>query len=96
MAEIHKISIALTGEQISELRMAVDAGEYATTSEVVREAVREWQRKRKFHPADVKRLQRLWDERKASGGRARPLDFRKLRIEARKRLAIAKKKSRIK
>ena len=47
MSEILKISIALTSEQISILKSAVDAGQYATISEVVREAVREWHHKRK-------------------------------------------------
>jgi hypothetical protein len=43
MANIEKVSVALTGEQVSALKAAVEAGEYATTSEIVREAVRDWQ-----------------------------------------------------
>jgi len=38
MANIAKVSVALTSEQVATLRAAVDAGEYATTSEIVREA----------------------------------------------------------
>jgi antitoxin ParD1/3/4 len=48
MPDVYKISIALTGEQIGALRAAVTTGDYATTSEVIREAVREWQRKRQL------------------------------------------------
>jgi len=33
MSDIHKVSVALTGEQIAALKDAVEAGEYATTSE---------------------------------------------------------------
>jgi len=40
MPEIQKVSIALTGEQIGALKAAVETGEYATTSEIVREAIR--------------------------------------------------------
>jgi Arc/MetJ-type ribon-helix-helix transcriptional regulator len=33
MASVEKVSVALTNEQISVLKAAVDADEYATTSE---------------------------------------------------------------
>ena len=88
MANIEKVSVALTSEQVATLRAAVDAGEYATTSEIVREAVRDWQMKRKLQREDLKTLRRLWDEGKASGA-ARPLDFRELRREGRRLLARA-------
>jgi len=41
MPEVQKLSIALTAKQISSLKAAVDTGEYATTSEIVREAIRD-------------------------------------------------------
>ena len=40
MADIQKVSVAPTGEQVAALRAAVGSGEYATTSEIVREAQR--------------------------------------------------------
>ncbi|WP_316159971.1 ribbon-helix-helix domain-containing protein [Bradyrhizobium sp. SZCCHNRI20481] len=43
MASVEKLSVALTSEQVSALKTAVESGEYATTSEIVREAVRDWQ-----------------------------------------------------
>ena len=88
MANIEKVSVALTSEQVATLRAAVDAGDYATTSEIVREAVRDWQMKRKLQREDLKTLRRLWDEGKASGP-ARPVDFRELRQEGRRLLARA-------
>jgi antitoxin ParD1/3/4 len=84
--DIQKVSVALTGEQIASLKAAVETGEYATTSEIVREAIRDWQFKRELRQEDVKRLRELWDEGKASGP-AEPLDFDELRREARSRLA---------
>jgi len=85
MPEIQKVSIALTGEQIGALKAAVETGEYATTSEIVREAIRDWQFKRELRMEDLKRLRQLWDEGKASGG-ATPVDFDNARREARLRL----------
>jgi antitoxin ParD1/3/4 len=90
MTDIQKVSVALTGEQIAAIKAAVEAGEYATTSEIVREALRDWQFKRALRQEDIKRLQRLWDEGKASGP-AVPLDWDEVRREARERLAQTRK-----
>ncbi len=89
MADIQKVSIALTGEQLAALKAAVATGEYATTSEIVREAIRDWQFKRELRQEDIRRLRQLWDEGKASGP-ARPLDWEELRQEAERRLAEMK------
>lgn len=43
MANVEKISIALPGEMLESIRDAVESGDYATTSEVIREAVRHWE-----------------------------------------------------
>jgi|HubBroStandDraft_1064217.scaffolds.fasta_scaffold297457_2 antitoxin ParD1/3/4 len=67
MSDIEKVSVALTREQVAALKAAVEAGEYATTSEIVREALREWQFKRRLRQEDVDRLRQLWDAGKASG-----------------------------
>lgn len=85
MPDVQKVSIALTAEQIAALKAAVETGEYATTSEIVREALREWQLKRELRREDIKRLRQLWDEGKASG-RAKALNFDETREEARRRL----------
>jgi antitoxin ParD1/3/4 len=89
---VEKISVALTSEQIAALKEAVDAGEYATTSEIVREAIRDWQLKRQLRQDEISRLRQMWDEGKASGS-AGPVDFDALRREARKRLRAASKAS---
>jgi antitoxin ParD1/3/4 len=88
MPNIYKISIALTGEQIGALKAAVDAGEYATTSEIVREAIRDWQFKRELRQDDIQRLRQMWDEGKASG-KAERVDFASLKREGQLRIAKA-------
>jgi len=86
MPDVKKISIALTGEQVGALKAAVETGEYATTSEIVREAVRDWQFKHALRQEDLNRLRQMWDQGKASGA-ATPVDFENARREAQKRLA---------
>jgi antitoxin ParD1/3/4 len=88
MPDIQKISVALTAEQINAIKSAVETGEYATTSEIVREALRDWQWKRELRGEDLKRLRELWREGKASGA-ARPLDLSRTRELARQRLRKA-------
>jgi len=84
MPDIEKVSIALTGEQVARLKAAVDSGEYATTSEAIREALREWQWKRELRTEEIARLRRLWDEGVASG-RGVEVDMKELRQRARQR-----------
>lgn len=93
MSNVEKLSIALTVQQADLLREAVDSGEYATASEVVRDAMRVWQEKWEARQADIRRLRELWDEGKASGP-AKPLDFEELRKEARLKLAEARRNAR--
>lgn len=90
MANVEKVSVALTNQQADLLREAVDSGEYATASEVVREAMRAWQDKWEARRADIRKLRELWDEGKASG-EPQPLDFEELRKEARQKLAEVKR-----
>ena len=42
MSKLERITITMPEEMAAKLRAAVESGEYATTSEVVREALRDW------------------------------------------------------
>jgi antitoxin ParD1/3/4 len=88
MPDIQKVSVALTGEQLAALKEAVETGEYATTSEAVREALRDWQWKREFRGEELERLRALWNEAEASGP-GKEIDFDSVREEARRRLKKA-------
>ena len=46
MQSAEKISITMTPEMMQEIRASVASGEYASTSEAMRDAVRLWQRER--------------------------------------------------
>ena len=82
------MSVAVTPQQAAAMREAVEAGGYATASEIVREAVRDWQAKRELRHDDIRRLRQRWDEGKASGP-PEPVDFDALRKEARRKLTEA-------
>ena len=67
MATVEKLSIALTPEMAEEVRMAVKNGEYASSSEVIREALRDWRRKRALQHQEINELRDLWREGVESG-----------------------------
>lgn len=77
MPDIQKISIALTGEQVATLKAAVASGEYATTSEIVREALREWNFRRALRDDELRRLRDLIAAGKASGP-VKPFDIEEI------------------
>ena len=75
MSKIDKISIAITREQHAKIKAAVDRGDYASTSEVIRTALREWELKEEMRRLEGERIGRLWDEGIASGpARRGPID----------------------
>ena len=49
MSAIERITITVPAEMAATVRAAVDSGSYATTSEIVREALRDWTRRRDVH-----------------------------------------------
>ena len=67
MANVEKISVALTPEMAADMRRAVESGEYASASEVMRDALREWRTRRDERARAMDELGRLWDEGIASG-----------------------------
>lgn len=67
MANVEKLSIAVTPEMAALMREVVEAGEYASTSEVVRDALRDWRLRRDERARALEELGRLWDEGIASG-----------------------------
>ncbi len=85
MAEIERMSIALPAPMADAVRRAVDAGEYASASEVIRDALRLWESRRQLRERDLEVLRQRWDDGRASG-RAGPLDIKRIIAEERARL----------
>jgi antitoxin ParD1/3/4 len=67
MANVEKVSVALTAEMAAMMRQAVESGEYASASEVVREALRDWKFRRVQRDQIIAELGRQWDAGIASG-----------------------------
>lgn len=86
MPTVEKLSIALTQEMAREIRMAVKNGEYASSSEVIREALRDWHRKRAFQDQEIEELRSLWREGVKSGN-GRYGSMEEIKQAARKRSA---------
>jgi antitoxin ParD1/3/4 len=60
MANVEKISIALPTEMVAVVRRAVETGEYASSSEVVRDALRDWTQKRSLRQQGIDELRQVW------------------------------------
>ena len=75
-----KIRISITDAQATLLRKVVGSGAYASSSEVIREALREWQARRG--------VGELWDEGLASGRCAQGVPMSDIRRAARRREAL--------
>jgi len=62
MANIERMTVTMPVEMMNGLRHAVEGGEYASTSEIIREAVRDWTRKRDNERRDLETLRTLIKE----------------------------------
>jgi antitoxin ParD1/3/4 len=56
MAEIERLTITLPHDMASVVKGAVAAGDYASSSEVVREALRDWKMKRTLQMKEMEAL----------------------------------------
>ena len=53
MNTMERITITLTPEMAQAVRDAVEAGEYASSSEIIREALRDWRHKRALQEQEL-------------------------------------------
>lgn len=90
MANVEKISIALSAEMVILVRKAVETGDYASSSEVIREALREWKARRAACSEAVSELRHLWEEG-IDSGRSAALDMAAIKKRGRRRLQASRK-----
>ncbi len=74
MPAVEKISIALPAEMAANVRKAVETGEYASSSEVVRDALHEWMLKRDLKQHSLDELRNLWRQAQESKTPGAPVD----------------------
>ena len=89
MAEIERMTITLPSEMAACVKGAVADGAYASSSEVVREALREWQLKRSLQLQELVTLKADIDRGLAdlAGGRIQDFDAARIIERGRKLLA---------
>ncbi len=90
MAKVEKLSIGLPTDMATVVRKAVETGDYASSSEVIREALREWKARRAARSEAVSELRRLWEEG-IDSGRSAALDTAAIKKRGRQRLQSSRK-----
>ena len=85
MSRIDIVSVALSAELLDTVTGAVASGEYASASEVIREALREWNLRKPLRQAEIERLRKDWQAGMESGP-PRPIDFDEIKRRGRERL----------
>jgi antitoxin ParD1/3/4 len=74
MPGVEKISVALPPEMAANVRKAVETGEYASYSEVVRDALHEWMLKRDLRQHSLDELRTLLRQALADKAPGAPVD----------------------
>jgi antitoxin ParD1/3/4 len=92
MSNVEKVSVALPREMTTMMKQAVETGEYASASEVVREALRDWKERRDLLGYTVEELRKLLQEGLESGP-GRNLSAADIKAEGRRRLAMRQNKA---
>ncbi len=88
MAEYARMTVVIPEPMAETIHAAIAAGEYASASEVVRDAMRLWNERRAFRAEELRLLRDAWDKGKASGV-AGPFYMKAIIAEARSEAAIA-------
>ena len=82
-----ELNVALPADLSALIEDAVASGDYLNRSEVISEALREWQARRSLRQEEHATLQKLWHEGIASGpGQLRSMDA--IKAEARRRFGL--------
>jgi len=89
MAEIERLTITLPHDMVLAVKGAVDGGEYASSSEVVREALRDWKVKRALQLKELESLKADIDKGLTDLAEGRVQDFDAARIIERGRKLLS-------
>ena len=89
MSDIERITITLPSDMAAVVRGAVAGGDYASSSEVVREALRDWKMKRALQLQELTALKADIDKGLAdvAAGRVKKFDTGRIMERGRKLLA---------
>jgi antitoxin ParD1/3/4 len=93
MSTIERMTITMPADMAAVVKAAVDAGDYASTSEVVRDALREWKMKRAIQLQELTALKTDIEQGLADVAAGRVKDFDTKQIVARGRKLLASRSS---
>lgn len=89
MAEVERLTVTMPATMAAVVKAAVDQGDYASTSEVVREALRDWKMKRALQLQEFAALKADIDQGLADVTAGRLTEFNADRIIERGRKLLA-------
>ena len=89
MAGIERLTITLPADMAAIIRGAVEGGDYASSSEVIREALRDWKTKRTLQLKEMEALKADIDQGLADLAEGRVKQFDAARIIERGRRLLA-------
>ena len=93
MPEIERLTVTLPAEMAATVRSAVETGDYASTSEVIRAALRDWKVKRALQIEELSALRADIDAGLADLAAGRVKKFDAARIVERGRKLLAERAS---
>jgi antitoxin ParD1/3/4 len=93
MSTIERMTITMPADMAAVVKAAVDSGDYASTSEVVRDALREWKMKRAIQLQEIAALKTDIDKGLADVAAGRVKDFDATKIIERGRKLLASRSS---
>jgi len=88
-AVLERVTVTMPTEMTAVIKQVVDDGEYASTSEVVREAVRAWKTRRQLMQGELAALRADIHQGLAdlAAGRVEPVDVEAIIAQGRAQLA---------
>jgi antitoxin ParD1/3/4 len=94
VAELERLTITLTPELSDTIKAAVTEGDYASASEVIRAALRDWKVRRELRQEELAALKADIDQALNEVAAGRLSEFNRARIvERARRLLAARKRS---
>jgi len=93
MPDLERLTVTVPAEMAVSIRKAVEAGDYASTSEVMRAALRDWKTKRALQLDELAALKADIDQGLADVAAGRVRDFDSDRIVARGKKLLADRSS---
>lgn len=89
MAEIERLTVTMPADMLAVVKAAVDDGDYASTSEVIRDALRDWKMKRALQMQEFVALKEDIDQGLADVAAGRVAEFNADKIIERGRKLLA-------